>query len=54
MLNMKTTLKEAIANGTLEQFIAEHANELGDSDQLEETIARMVQGKLKEDRATSD
>lgn len=37
-----TTLKQAIAEGKLDQFIAEHADELGDADQLEATIQSMV------------
>jgi hypothetical protein len=40
-------LKDAIAQGKLRQFVAEHKGEVGDSDALEATIRSMA-GTSKE------
>ncbi len=42
-----TTLKQALTDGKLAQFIAEHEGETGDADALE-TIIRSMAGTSKE------
>lgn len=46
-------LKEAIAQGKLDEFIKEHQDKVGDSDKLDAAISSMVH-KSKEAPATSD
>jgi hypothetical protein len=41
-----TTLKQALANGKLDNFIQEHSMQEGNADQVESTLASMV-GTLK-------
>lgn len=48
-----TTLKEALANGKLDEFIKEHSDDAaGDADKLEAAISSMV-GKSPKAPATS-
>ena len=47
-----TTLREAISQGKLDQFIAEHEGETGDADALESVIRSMA-GTSKEAPAAS-
>lgn len=47
------TLKQAIAEGKLDEFIAEHADEIGDSDELEAAIQSMVGKSPKAQEASS-
>lgn len=47
-----TSLREAIEQGKLDQFIAEHEGEIGDREAFEATLRSMA-GKSKEDRPAS-
>lgn len=49
---MMIDLKQALASGKLDQFIAEHEGEIGDADALEGVI-RLMAGTSKEAPAAS-
>jgi hypothetical protein len=49
---MNLTLKEAIASGKLDEFMKEHANEIGDKAELEAIISSMVRKSPKAQEAS--